>query len=180
MTWLRISERDGAAQASVYSLGDCKSLLQTPADGCIDLDPFTNPQDTVLQTEIARLRAEGIVDAEQRRERMLPMLRARREFQNTAPEPSVLCLRPNGAFKPRLLDVELPAGARLLIMTDGFFRLVDPYGLYSEAGLVDACLERGLGAMLDELRTHEACIGGTGVRAVKAADDASAVIWRQD
>lgn len=180
LTWLRISERDGAAQASFYSLGDCKSLLYTPANGCVDLDPFTNPQDAVLQAEIARLRSEGVTDAEQRRERMLPMLRARREFQNTAAGPTVLCLRPNGAFKPRLRSVELPAGASLLIMTDGFFRLVDPYGLYSEAELVDACLERGLGAMLDQLRTYEAGNGGTGARAVKAADDASAVIWRVD
>lgn len=177
LTWLRMDPRGGATQASLYSLGDCKSLLYTPGGECIDLDPFVNPQDAVLQTAIASLRAAGITDPEQRRERMLPMLRARREFQNTAPQPAILCLRPNGAFKPRLRDVELQTGARLLIMTDGFYRLVDPYGLYSDAGLVDACLERGLGTMLDELRTHEARVGGTAARAVKAADDASAVIW---
>lgn len=177
LTWVRIDQRDGAALASLYSLGDCKSLLYTPGGDCVDLDPFVNPQDAVLQTEIASLRAAGVTDPEQRRERMLPMLRARREFQNTAPQPAILCLRPNGAFKPRVRSVELHTGARLLIMTDGFYRLVDPYGLYADAGLVDACLERGLGAMLDELRTHEACVGGTGARAVKAADDASAVIW---
>ena len=180
LTWLRIEERNGVAWAGLYSLGDCKSLLYTPAGGCVDLDPFVNPQDAVLQSEIARLRAAGITDAEERRAHMLPMLRARREFQNTVPEPTILCLRPNGAFKPRLLDVEVNAGARLLVMTDGFYRLVDPYGLYTNAGLVKACLERGLVAMLGELRSFEENTNGTGKRAVKAADDASAVIWRAD
>lgn len=177
MTWLRLDERDGVQRAALYSLGDCKSLLRTAAGGCVDLDRFVNPQDAVLQAEIARLRAEGVTDPEQRRERMLPMLRARREFQNTQLAPTVLCLRPNGAFQARLRSIDLEPGASLLIMTDGFYRLVDPYGCYTDGALVDACLERGLPAMLDELRTHEALAGGTGARAVKAADDASVAIW---
>ncbi|MGF6272360.1 hypothetical protein ABIB38_000716 [Massilia sp. UYP11] len=177
MTWLRIDERDGVGRAALYSLGDCKSLLRTAAGDCVDLDPFVNPQDAVLQAEIARLRADGVIDAEQRRERMLPMLRARREFQNTQSAPTVLCLRPVGAFQARTRRVELESGTRLLIMTDGFYRLVDPYGRYTDDALMDACLNRGLPAMLDELRTHEAVAGGTGARAVKAADDASAAIW---
>jgi len=177
MTWLRVGEQDGVRHAAIYSLGDCTSLLYTAAGGCIDLDPFVNPQDAVLQAEIAKLRAEGITDPEQRREHMLPMLRARRESQNTQPAPTVLCLRPNGAFQARVRTVELAPGTSLLIMTDGFYRLVDPYGCYTDDGLVKACLERGLPAMLDELRTHEAVSGATGARAVKAADDASAAIW---
>ncbi|WP_306397651.1 protein phosphatase 2C domain-containing protein [Telluria beijingensis] len=177
MTWVRIVERDGVLGARLYALGDCKSLLRTSDGACIDLDPFVNPQDAVLQAEIARLRGEGLADPEQRRERMLPMLRARREFQNTQPAPAVLCVQPNGAFQARVRDVELAPGSSLLVMTDGFYRLVDFYGRYTDAGLMGACVERGLPAMLDELRTHEAVVGGTGVRAVKAADDASAVIW---
>lgn len=177
LTWLRIGEQDGGRSATLYGLGDCKSLLRTPGGACIDLDPFVNPQDAVLQAEIARLRAEGLGDSEQRRERMLPMLRARREFQNTQRAPAVLCLRPNGAFTPRIRSVELMSGASLLIMTDGFYRLVDPYGRYTDVGLMEACLQRGLAAMLDELRTYEALAGGAGTRAVKAADDASAALW---
>ena len=177
MTWLRIDEHDDAQRAALYSLGDCTSLRHTAAGGCIDLDPFVNPQDAVLQAEIAALRAEGVNDPEQRRERMLPMLRARREFQNTQPVPTVLCLRPNGALQARVRSVDLEPGSSLLIMTDGFYRLVDPYGRYTDCALMAACLERGLPAMLDELRTYEAVAGGTGARAVKAADDASAAIW---
>lgn len=177
MTWLRIAGHDGAWQASLYSLGDCKTLLRTARHGAIDPDPFTNPQENVLQAEIDRLRAAGVHDGDARRERMLPLLRARRASQNTAPQPSVLCLRPRGRLAARTRSFPLDAGSTVLVMSDGFYRLVDPYRLYTDAGLIDACLDRGLPAMLEALRAHE---GGsdTASRAVKAADDASAVLWR--
>lgn len=177
MTWLRVGEQDGIRRAALYSLGDCKTLVHAAAGGTVDLDPYVNPQDAVLQTEIAKLRAAGVTDPEQRRERMLPMLRARREFQNTQAAPTVLCLRPIGALQARVRTVDLAPGSSLLIMTDGFYRLVDHYERYTNAALVQASLERGLPAMLDELRTHEAVAGGNGARAVKAADDASAALW---
>jgi hypothetical protein len=177
MTWLRVQERDGVRHAALYSLGDCTSLLHAAGGGCIDLDPFVNPQDAILQAEIARLRAEGITDPGRRREHMLPMLRARRAFQNTQPAPTVLCLGPNGAFRARVRNLDLAPGTSLLIMTDGFYRLVDPYRCYTDGALMDACRERGLPAMLDELRTYEALAGGGAASAVKAADDASAALW---
>lgn len=177
LTWMRIGERNGAQCATLYGLGDCKSLLRTPTGACTDLDPFVNPQDAVLQAEIAKLHTAGLTDPVERRERMLPMLRARREFQNTQPAPAVLCLRPNGVFDARISSIDLEPGASLLIMTDGFYRLVDPYGRYTDSGLAQACIERGLSAMLDELRTYETVVGGTGARSVKASDDASAAIW---
>lgn len=177
LTWARIETVDTTARLTLYSLGDCKTLLGTASDAVIDLDPFINPQDGVLQAEIARLRAAGVNDAEQRRVHMLPMLRARREFQNTAPAPTILCVRPNGAFQARISTRTLDAGAKLLVMTDGFYRLVDPYGLYDDALLMKACAERGLAPMVDALRAYEAVSNTTGTQAVKAADDASATMW---
>ncbi len=104
------------------------------------------------------------------------LLRARREQQNAAAAPDVLCLRPAGGFTARRATLRAPPGASLLGMTDGFYRLVDPYGLYADAGLAHACLERGLAAMLAELRAAEAA-GRIGGMPLKAADDASAVLW---
>ena len=177
MTWLRISHHGEAATATLYSLGDCKTLLYTNSSPCVDLDPFVNPQEAVLQDAIARLTANGIKDPVSRREQMLPMLRARRESQNMAPAPSVLCLDPHGPFHARLRSVELARDASVLVMTDGFYRLVDLYGLYTDAGLVEACIQRGLEAQLEELRNFEATGARTAARAVKAADDASAALW---
>jgi hypothetical protein len=63
-------------------------------------------------------------------------------------------------------------------MTDGFYRLVAPYGIYTDSGLVQSCVREGLDGMLARLRRHEHAAGsGTGM-AVKQADDASAVLWQ--
>ena len=176
MTWTRIAQHDGAAQAMLYSLGDCKALLRTVSGDCVDLDPFVNPQEAVLRDVIATLTTEGIDDPVHRRARMLPMLRARREDQNTAPAPSVLCLDPNGTFQARIRHINLWPSESLLVMTDGFYRLVDTYGLYTDAKLMEACLDRGLSTQLDELRNYESASNASEARSVKAADDASAAL----
>ena len=177
MTWLRLSEQDDVVQATLYSLGDCKTLLHTASAGCIDLDPFVNPQEAVLKDAIAALTNEGVDDPACRCERMLPMLRARREFQNTTPAPGVLCLEPGGPFQARIRNTTLAHDASLLVMTDGFYRLVDTYSIYTDATLMEACLDRGLAAQLHELRKYESTGVSTGAASVKSADDASALLW---
>jgi hypothetical protein len=106
------------------------------------------------------------------------MLRRRREEQNTALSPGTLCLAPAGPFAARRYALRAEPGAALLCMTDGFYRLVEPYGLYTDAGLAQACVGEGLDHVLARLRRHEHAAGsGTGM-AVKQADDASAVLWQ--
>ena len=176
MTWVRIVPMGDAAELIVYCLGDCKTLLLR-ADGSVrDLDPWVNPQEALLQEAIAGLVSEGVIDPTLRRERLLPMLRRRREEQNMAPSPQTLCMAPAGPFAARRYAVRAERGATLLVMTDGFYRLVEPYGLYKDAGLLRACAEGRLEALLGELREHERLSGGAGM-AVKQADDASAVVW---
>jgi hypothetical protein len=105
------------------------------------------------------------------------MLRGRREFQNTAAAPMSLCLQPRGAFEARQTMMSLERGTQLLMMTDGFYRLVDTYQLYTPEQLAAACTERGLGPLVKELRAFEE--QGAASMAVKSADDASAIIWCQ-
>lgn len=173
MTWIRATP-DGMLH--LYCLGDCITLVRLPDGHAVDLDPYVNPQEAVLQAEIARLRAADIDDPAARHARLLPMLRERRASQNGGANPSILCLRPNGTFAARRRLVPMPAGATLLGMTDGFYRLVDPYGLHTQASLLDLCTEQGVEAGLRELRRHEAeMAAGT---SVKRADDASAILWQ--
>ncbi|ALK97487.1 hypothetical protein AB595_13060 [Massilia sp. WF1] len=182
MTWIRILRMPGQAapELIVYCLGDCKTLLLRPDGSVQDLDPWVNPQEAVLQDAIAALARDGVVDPAARRERLLPMLRRRREEQNTAPMPQSLCLAPAGPFAARRYSLRAETGSLLLAMTDGFYRLVDPYGLRSDASLAQDCVRFGLDGMLAALRAHERAAGaGTGM-AVKQADDASAVAWRFD
>jgi hypothetical protein len=176
MTWIRIMPLGEVAELIVYCLGDCRTLLLR-ADGSVrDLDPWVNPQEAVLQEAIAGLVREGVADPAARRERLLPMMRRRREEQNMAPAPQILCLAPRGPFAARRYAVRVERGATLLVMTDGFYRLVEPYRLYKDAGLLQACADGRLEALMGELREYERASGGAGL-AVKQADDASAVVW---
>ena len=180
LSWVRVTGAMGARRLSLYCLGDCKVLMRASSGATQDLDPFVNPQEAILQAEIAKLLAEGVQDGAARRQRLLPMLRARREFQNTSAQPSTLCLRPNGAFQARVFDVAVPPGAAVLGMTDGFYRLVDTYGLHTPDSLTALCLERGLQAAHDQLRRYELEATRTATTALKRADDASAILWRDD
>jgi hypothetical protein len=172
LTWVRIIHHRGEDELRLYCLGDCKTLLRMPDGSVRDLDPWTNPQEAVLQGVLAGLPP----DPAARKARLLPLLRARREQQNAAAAPGVLCLRPAGPFDARRQNLRVGPGASLLCMTDGFYRLVDPYDALSPAGLIDACRARGLEAVLAELRALEAR-GGIGGLTVKPADDAAAVLW---
>lgn len=178
--WVRARKTGAGHQLALYCLGDCKVLMRMPDGEVRDLDPFVNPQEAVLRAEIARLQAEGVVDAAARQARLLPMLRTRREFQNSVAGTNSLCLRPNGPFGARSMAVDAPDGATLLCMTDGFYRLVDTYGLHTPESLFTLCLEHGLQAALDELRRHEAAAQAAAMATVKRADDASAILWRAD
>ncbi len=176
MSWIRVLPLGEMAELIVYCLGDCKALLLRPDGSVRDLDPWVNPQEALLQEAIAGLVREGVADPAARRERLLPMLRRRREEQNMALAPQSLCLAPAGPFAARRHALRAERGATLAVMTDGFYRLVEPYGLYTDAGLLQACAQGRLEALLGELRDHERRSGGAGL-AVKQADDASAVVW---
>jgi hypothetical protein len=177
LTWVRIERREDHLALSLYCLGDCKAFA-FDADGAVcDLDPYVNPHEAVLREAMGALNTEDMLDPLLRRARLLPMLRARRESQHRSRAPDVLCLAPQGEFQARAFTRRLPPGTAVLAMTDGFYRLVDPYGLYTIEELVQRCRTRGLAALMDELRSVEAA-RASGVMAVKSADDASAVLWR--
>lgn len=177
LTWIRIRQLDDRLALSLYCLGDCKTLIVHPDGAAVDLDPYVNPYEDVLQEAMAALTLQGVVEPGLRRQRLLPMLRARRASQHMAPAPNVLCLAPQGEFDAREYTLELPPGAAVLAMTDGFYRLVDPYGLYTPEELGRRCRQDGIEALMRELRQFELARSGRGTTAVKSADDASAVIW---
>jgi hypothetical protein len=176
MTWLRLRQDDAGLAVQAYCLGDCKAFVQREDGSVLDLDPYVNPQELVLQSELARLAAEGVAGIDDRRARLMPMLRARREFLNTSPSPSVLCLDPRGPLVAREHCAPLQAGSTLLAMTDGFYRMVDTYGMHTIEELAALCRARGLESMMQQLRGFEAGKLGSSSLSVKRADDASAVL----
>jgi hypothetical protein len=73
--------------------------------------------------------------------------------------------------------IPLESGARLLFATDGFTRLYEVFGVYSEETLLEAAFEKGLAALIFELRALEAkdesCEQAP---RLKARDDATAIL----
>jgi hypothetical protein len=176
LSWIRIRREDGGGHTlQLYCLGDCKVLLGQAYGQVRDLDPYDNAYEHQLQGAVAALVADGMLDAARRFAALTPMLRQRREEQNMASSPDVLCLAPRGPFAARRLELRVAGPAALLAMSDGYYRLADPYGLYDDAALVRACARRGPQALLDELRAFEAA-RDTAQLSVKGADDASAVL----
>lgn len=83
------------------------------------------------------------------------------------------------ATPPRVRTQEVPAGAGtlVLLMSDGFHRLVDVFAKYNSAGLMRAAVAGGLRALYHELREAEA-LDPRGERhpRVGVRDDATAVL----
>lgn len=177
MTWVRISHGNDTATVNIYALGDCKVFLLNEANDVIDLDPHVNPQENILKEAIEKLRRQGIVDKKMVFEKLLPMLRDRRAFQNSNEGPTILCLLPQGDFQAREYAFEIAAQSQLLAMTDGFYRLVDTYALYSAEELVRRCARCDLSILLQELRSFELENIASGKTSVKKSDDASAVMY---
>jgi hypothetical protein len=177
VTWVRIIQTEDSVTLKIYCLGDCKTFLLLADKSVVDLDPYINPQESILREEIIRLSEEGVIDGAARKERLMPMLRARREFLNTSDSPSVLCLAPNGPFNAREYTVQIEPGSMLLAMTDGFYRVVDTYQLHAIEELASLCRRGDLESIVKELRDFEtACLGSASL-SVKRSDDASAVTW---
>lgn len=174
LTWVRITQKNNNTRLQLYSLGDCTTLLAFPDGKVVDIDPYENPQETILQDEISHLRVSGISDLTEIRSRIMPMLRSRREHQNNMLLPSVLCLQPGHGFDSRLHDVNIPQDTILLVMTDGFYRLVNVYGIFTHVSLMQMCVHEGLNVAIDTLRSHER---GQGIwSTAKRGDDASVLL----
>jgi serine/threonine protein phosphatase PrpC len=75
--------------------------------------------------------------------------------------------------------VKVQPGATLLLATDGFLALASDYGAYSADSLMAAATDKGLAALVEELRAIEAGdTGGDRFPRFKKSDDATALLSR--
>lgn len=100
-----------------------------------------------------------------------------RAIHNTRDGYWVFGVQPEAADHIVHQSCDAPAGTKVLVMTDGFYRLVSPYGRYTDEGLIDAVLEHGLGALMRELREMEASPEDDAkIGRFKTSDDATALL----
>jgi hypothetical protein len=164
-TWVRVQNGrlDGA------SLGDSMALLQPPNG---EVAVLGEPEKAEQESD--RVRGVLAFSAEDR----LRWLQETRAVHNTSGGYWVFGVQPEAAGHVTAFEADCPPGSRLLLMTDGFYRLVSPYRRYSDAGLMAALRDRGLGALLGELREMEASpADDMRLGRIKTSDDATALYF---
>ncbi len=114
-----------------------------------------------------------------------PMLRLQiRENRRMANQPGGYnVVHPTLAWAHRMIvsETDVAAGDVVLLASDGFFRLVDHFGMHDPDDLIDTALAVGLSTLVERLRAAE-IDDRRGERAprVKIHDDATAVLLRVD
>lgn len=173
--------RDLGSEIEIARLGDCQVLLEA-TDGSIQMldDLVLAEIEADLKARVIALRSQGITDGARIRHAMLPTLRNIRLRRNAPGGYGVLaadrtCL---GLLQVDRFPVDTLRG--ILMVSDGYYRLVDVYGVMSEADLMRRSKASGVEMLLAELRAIEAA-DAEGARhpRLKLADDATALLLQR-
>lgn len=163
-----------AGVAEMSSLGDCRILH---GDGRAFGTSGVTALDERLVEEVVALQRRGVPHRDIW-QRLLPMTRRHRALMNRPEGYWTTDLSAAGLDHIEVERVPARAGEHFLLMSDGFYRLVDTYRRHTYATLMDAA-QRGLAQLLRELREIEdddpEC--RTYPR-LKPRDDATAVLVR--
>lgn len=165
-------------EVEIARLGDCLVLLERQ-DGTVQAleHPALEQIEGETKRAILDLRAEGVTDPQEIRQRMMPKLRAQRGRRNLPDGYGVLA--PEQGCVAMLHVDRLPASAlrRILLASDGYYRLVDHYGAMTDAELVRSTAEQGGDRLLKALRAIEAGDPmGESYPRLKMSDDATALL----
>lgn len=169
--------RETTAGIEALNLGDCV-LLYRHRDG--DLRRFGSSLVTAFEDKVLaimqRMRAAGD-SAEAVKAAVWDQVRDNRGWSNREGGYWVMDLTDRWQGREQIGQLDTAAGSEALLMSDGYYRLVDHYGLYDDDGLLKAARQRGLQAVYDELRRIEAEDAETlRYPRIKARDDATAVL----
>jgi hypothetical protein len=136
------------------TVGDCW-LIHAGAHGVSDFgakidDAVAAP----VRDALARFKAAGVSHADLL-ELLLPFEREVRAKANADGGYGIVDLTTRWPTRMQQRLVEVSPGDRLLLMTDGLYRLIDTFAAYDAPSLMAAAETRGLAALYAELRTLE-------------------------
>lgn len=164
-------------QWQAVRLGDSCLLARTSGSGhTIFVASPNNAFDHWLATEAAKRRAAGVLDAKALLAEFRPQLAEGRKLRNTPGGYSIL--EANLAAVAGAEYMVLGKPDKLLLCTDGYYRAVDCYALFSGVGLLDASLAvEGANSVLRKIRAVEATDPNCEkYPRFKPADDATAIV----
>jgi serine/threonine protein phosphatase PrpC len=176
---LALVRLDGTMLETVM-LGDCKILL-CRQDGTIEALDHSSvaPFDAKVVAALIALQHAGETDPSKIKRQLARTIRENRRWKNRPGGYGVLaddpaCLAFTETTRRPVADI-----TSLLLMSDGFYRLVDTYRVMTPATLMAAALSRGLRSLYRELRQIEDadpdCLAHP---RVKPRDDATGLLLR--
>jgi hypothetical protein len=163
----------------MLNLGDCRLLWREAAGS----EVFTFGSSAVpaldhrVVSEIKRLHANGVTDKNEIWSRVVPIIHANRRLINKPEGYWILNVTGDGLTHVQRETMNCRIGQRYLLLTDGFYRLVDTYGNCADHALFDTAINKGLIYLLDQLRSIERNDPeGIMFPRIKPSDDATAVL----
>ena len=152
---------------SFGGFADCTALIRHPGQGVVSLPKPARDLDE--QAQARRLLSDGSdIDA---------TLRRQRATMNRPGGYWVLSVHSESMAGLNAHKTAAEPGTRILLCTDGFYRLVEMYGLYDDAGLFTAAESEGLPALIAKLRGFEAdAADDIRFGRFKTSDDAAALL----
>ena len=165
-------------EIELLMLGDCKLLLRQ-GDGRVEAFDQSSvaPFDAKVVEALRAIRAGGETALSKITPRLTPIVRENRLWKNRPGGYGVLTADPACVAFAETARRSASDVTHLLLATDGFYRLVDTYGMLTAGELMQAALERGLAPLYAELRRLEdadpECLA---FPRLKARDDATAVV----
>jgi hypothetical protein len=148
---------DAGARLELFNLGDQTTLVRgRDGDSLGKLGESTVREldRQALDLLVNELRA-GVEPHAARHARIRPTIVANRLLRNQLAGYDVLDINVSCRERFEHQSFERAATRDLLMMSDGFYRLVDTFGRYDDASLFQAADRNGLAALLAELRSIE-------------------------
>jgi hypothetical protein len=165
-------------EIEIARLGDCLVLLESEEGAVRVLDsPVLQRIEAETKRAILDLWAAGITDLAEIRERMMPMLRAQRHRRNQVDGYGVLAAEENCLSKIEIDRLPVRVCRRVLLVSDGYYRLVDHYNAMSDTQLMQETERMGADALLKRLRAIEDGDARSALYPrLKMSDDATVVL----
>jgi len=160
------------------ALGDCRALLKPVGEPVRALGRTSaDASDDLVNAAVRRLQAAGISDPEELWRHLEGPLRQARARLNQPGGYWAFSIEPAAADHLDLETVRLDRPAALLLLSDGFYRLVDTYAALTREELMEAALDQGLAPLYRQLRQIEdQDPQARRFPRLKPKDDASAVL----